>query len=54
MNQIKELFSFSPFSAGLVHLVAAQLLNPSEGAARGGQLGQEKGQNFTFWHLRTC
>lgn len=49
VTQRREQFS-SPFSADLV-LTAAQLLDPSEGAARNGQLCWEKEQNF---HFDTC
>lgn len=42
-------YFFSPFSPNLVHLAAAQLLDPSEGAARNGQLpGLGKGRTSPF------
>lgn len=44
------LFSFL-FSSDPIHLAAAPLLDPSEGAARNRHLGWQKGQNFTVCQL---
>lgn len=51
-NQRRELlFSSFLFSSDPIHLAAAPLLDPSEGAARNRHLGRQKGQNFTVCQL---